>query len=311
MFSVRKYSGVYLLDQKGDVIQKYETNVPSWLIKPYDEQGFLEAGIADWGSHRRGDGFDLFAGGFLNTPPSNDRLAITEDTRYVYDPDTQQIVALVMVHPIRENGERSLTGVFKATSKGVYYYDLSKYDLLSGVAASGTVKSKLTAGAGTNYETAMELIYPLKVNNQTRYVWFVPIYAHTTGTGLITLAGLGIVDAQSQDKVVVEYTGNGIGGEALIRKAKESFRNLYRSDSASSASISGEINGTVSIKYEPYVKDGNTRQWFTVSTSSGKYTYLARDDFLDDETILKIQKIETNQEIRFEADNNNIVKKIL
>jgi hypothetical protein len=186
MFSVRKYSGVYILNQRGEVIDHYASDAPSWVIKPFDEHGFLEPGIKDWGSHRRGDGFDLFAGGFLNTPPSNDRLEMTEDTRYVYNPDNGEIVAMIMVHSTRTNGENSLAGVFVADSDKITYYDLSKLDLMSGVAAGAIVKGKLTAGAGTTYETAMELLYPIKIGNQTRYCYFVPIYAHTTGKSIIT-----------------------------------------------------------------------------------------------------------------------------
>jgi hypothetical protein len=122
---------------------------------------------------------------------------------------------------------------------------------------------------------------------------------------------LGIVDAQSADKVVVEYTGDGVSGETLIKKAKESFRNLYRTGGSPGASISGTINGTIATKYDPYVKSGNTHQWFTVSTDSGKYDYLMRADVLDDEAVLRLQKVPEHQTISFEADTNNVVRQVL
>ncbi|MBP6914400.1 hypothetical protein KBB74_02810 [Candidatus Parcubacteria bacterium] len=307
-FFVRKYSGLYNIDKNGDIIQKYDTsNIPNWVIEPYDEGNFLEKGITDWGGHKRGNEFDLWAGGFLWIPPSNDRLAITEDTRYVYDPDTNQIVAMVMVHPIREKGELSLAGAFKVTPKGIYYYDLRSYDLMSGIAASSVVKSKITARASSDYFTAMELIYPLKVGNETKYVWFVPIYYTNPNSNVIGLAGLGIVDAQSADKVIIEYTGEGVTGEKLIKKAKESFRNLYGEKRLVSANEDGLINGTIVYKLIPYVKDGNTRQWLTIKTSAGYEDFLINSNLLDDETLLKIQKLEAGKSIQFKVDNNNIV----
>jgi hypothetical protein len=311
-FFVRKYSGIYELNPRGDVINKYDRDIPKWIIEPYDEQVFLEQGIADWGNHRRGDGFDLWAGGVLGIAPSNDRLAITEDTRYVYDPDTDQIIAMVMVHPIRDKGELSLAGVFKVTSKGIFYYDLKQYDLMSGIAASSVTKSKITARANSNYFTAMELLYPLQVDNQTRYAYFVPIYYTNVNSNVIGLAGLGIVDAQSADKVIVEYTGEGVTGETLIKKAKESFRNLYRTGGTTGGvpTVSGTINGTLINKYEPYVKNGNTQQWVYVKTKSGYAEYLIRSDLLNDPAMLKIQKLQPGETVELSVDNSNIVSSV-
>jgi len=307
---VRKYDGVYQIDQHGEVINHYTEDIPDWMIKPYDESGFLEQGINDWGSHRRGDSFDLFAPGFLHVAPSNDRLQITEDTRFIYDPDTNQVVAMDMVNPIRDNGQLSLVGAFKATSKGISYYDLRKYDLMSGVAASGVVKSKITARSGSNYYTAMELLYPMKVNNQTKYVWFVPIYYQSQNSNLIGLAGLGIVDAQSADKVVVEYTGDGVTGGTLIKKTREAFRALYGKKEQSPQLSSGFINGTIVSVYDFYTKEGNTRGWITIQTPLGVKEVLIRSDLLTDQEILEIQKSKKGDRIELQVDDNSVVKKL-
>lgn len=307
MFFVRKYTGLYELDKEGDVIQKYDnTNIPKWIIEPYDENNFLEKGISDWGGHKRGTGFDIWAGGFLWIPPSNDRLAITEDTRYIYDPDSDQIVAMVMVHPIREKGELSLAGAFKVTPQGIFYYDLKSYDLMSGIAASSVVKSKITARASSDYFTRMELLYPLKVGNETKYVWFVPIYYTNPNSNVIGLAGLGIVDAQSADKVIIEYTGEGVTGETLIKKAKESFRNLYGQGKGIILD-SDTIKGTILSKSAPYVKNCNTKQWLLIKTSSGNEEFLIDSAILDDWTLLKANKLREGETIEFKADNYNIV----
>ncbi len=306
-FFVREYSGLYEFNQKGVVVQKYDTtNMPSWVIEPYPENTFLEEGITDWGGHKRGNDFDLFAGGFLWIEPSNDRLAITEDTRYIYDPDTNQIVAMVMVHPIRDHGEMSLAGAFKVTPKGIFYYDLRSYDLMSGIAASSAVQSKITARTGSNYFTAMELLYPIKIGNQTKYAWFVPIYYTNPNSNIIGLAGLGIVDAQSADKVIVEYTGEGVTGEKLIKKSKTSFRNLYGEKESISTS-SETIKGVLISKLDSYVKDCNTKQWFIIKTPSGNQELLVDSGILNDQTMLKVNKLQAGESIEFMVDNNNIV----
>ncbi|MFA5009466.1 MAG: hypothetical protein WC534_02750 [Candidatus Paceibacterota bacterium] len=305
---VRRYDGVYQIDQHGEVVDHLKKDIPSWMIKPYDEQAFLEQGIQDWGSHKRGDSFDFWAGGFLSIPPSNDRLEMNEDTRFIYDPDTNQIVAMVMVNPIRDSGSLSLAGAFKATSEGITYYDLRNYDLMSGVTASGVVKSKITARSGSNYYTACELLYPIKVNNETKYAWFVPIYYQNAANNQIGLAGLGIVDAQSADKVVVEYTGEGISGEGFIKKTKESFQALY-GQNENTVSYTGAIDITFLSRYDPYVTNGNTREWIIVSTVSGERTFLVQSELLSDQTMLKIQQAKPGDVFALEIDGN-VVKKI-
>jgi hypothetical protein len=307
---VRRYDGVYQIDQHGDVVNHFKNDIPGWMIRPYDENSFLENGIKDWGAHRRGDGFDLFASGVAYLPPSNDRLEMTEDTRFIYDPDTNQVVAMVMVNPIRDNGKLSLAGAFKASSGSILYYDLRKYDLMSGIAASDVVKSKITSRSGSTYYTAAEILYPMKVNNQTKYVWYVPIYYQSQNSNLIGLAGLGIVDAQSADKVVVEYTGDGVTGSTLIKKARESFQALYPGAISTRQISSGILNGTIISKYDPYIKDGNTREWIAIATSLGIRDFLVRSDLLTDAEILEIQKAKKGDRIEFQIDDNYVVKNI-
>jgi hypothetical protein len=150
----------------------------------------------------------------------------------------------------------------------------------------------------------------MKVNNQTKYVWFVPIYYRSESSRLIGLAGLGIVDAQSADKVVLVYTGEGVTGESLIKRAKESFRNLYDSNGQSQQLSSGSFNATFISKYDFYTKEGSTREWIVVKTTNGERELLIRSDFLTDASILKIQKIKPGDVLEIETDENNVVKKI-
>jgi hypothetical protein len=307
---VRHYDGVYQIDQHGEIVDHLSTNIPNWMIKPYDEDGFLEQGIKDWGSYKRGDTFDFWSGGALWVAQSNDRLEMNEDTRFIYDPDIGQVVAMVMVNPIRDGGKLSLAGAFKATAKGIIYYDLREYDFMSGTAASGVVKSKITARSGSNYYTACELLYPIKANNETRYVWFVPIYYQNAANNQVGLAGLGIVDARSADKVVVEYSGDGVTGEDLIKKAKESFRALYGSTTDNKVFSGTAMNATFVSRYESYTTNGNTREWVVVSTAFGDKTFLVQSELLDDQEMLKIQQAKRGDVFALEIDDY-IVKKII
>jgi hypothetical protein len=217
-----------------------------------------------------------------------------------------------MVNPIRDNdnGQLSLAGAFKASSGGISYYDLRKYDLMSGIAASGIVKSKITSRSGSTYYTAMELLYPMKVNNQTKYVWYVPIYYQSQNSKLIGLAGLGIVDAQSADKVVVEYTGDGVTGSTLIKKSRDNFQALYTGTTKIEQIPSGTLNGTIISKYESYTKDGNMREWISISTPLGVKEVLIRSDLLTDPEILEIQKAKKGDRIELQIDDSYVVKDI-
>ena len=116
---VERASGPIVYAENGSVFS-YATieDTPDWITQAYGEE-YLERQITRWGSYRRGDGFDLFAGGLLwFIPPSNSRLAITEDTRYIVNPDTNRVEAFIAVHPVTSS--RTLAGVFRATKDAVY-----------------------------------------------------------------------------------------------------------------------------------------------------------------------------------------------
>jgi exopolysaccharide biosynthesis protein len=181
---------------------------------------------------------------------------------------------------------------------------------MSGKSASGIVQSKITARAGTRYFTAMELLYPLKIGNETKYAWFVPIYFESETTKLIGLAGLGIVDAQSPEKVIIEYTGEGITGESLIKKAKQDFKALYGEVKPPLPEFK-TIEGKLIAKYEPYVSNGSTRQWLTIETADGKRTdVLVKAELLSDAELLAIQKLQVGDQVRVEVDEGNVVRRV-
>ncbi len=308
---VRRYAGIYILDQQGQYLTHYSnTTLPSWIVQAYDEQGFLEGGISDWGSHKRGDGFDIFAPGFLWIAPSSNRVEISEDTRYIYDPDLNQIVALTMVHPVRDNGDLSLAGAFKATPSGIYYYDLSDENMISGIAAGSVAMSKITQRTGTEYYTAMELLYPIQVGNATKQVWFVPIYFESS-SGLVGLAGLALVDSQEQNKVYIELIEtSGATGSQLVERAKAGFRQLY-GDTEQPADELVAVNGTLTAKFEPYTKDGNTHQWLTVNNGTDEVNVLVNSGLITDAEMLKIQQAAPGDSVALIVDQSGVVRRVL
>jgi hypothetical protein len=310
---VRIYEGLFVFDDGGNIIGKYQIpNLPRYVVQAFDEESFLEGGIGDWGSRRRGDGFDLFARGFLWIPPSPDRVEQTEDLRYIYDPDTNQIVAVVLMHPVRERGEFTLAGVFKITPDGrIRYYDLAKKNVMSGKAASGLVLSKIPARTGTRYFTEMELLYPINTIKGVRYAWFVPIYFESETTKQIGLAGLAIVDAEAPENIIIEYTGQGITGEMLIKKAKEAFKILYGEKPPAPEGLR-IVEGALTAKYPPYIKDGNTRIWLVInSTTQGEIRVLIKAELISDEEMLLLQRINVGEKIKVEIDKDNVVKRII
>lgn len=252
MRGVHEFGGLYLLTPGGRFEEKYTKKIPSWLIQPYPETEFLEEGIKDWGEYRDGDSFSYWAESSIFSPASSDRVQMSEDSRYILNPDTNRIEIMTMVHPVRDRGELTLAGVFMTTSDEITYYDLSKYNLMSGVAAGNAVQSKLQNPNTGKYFTAMELLYPINISdNETKHAYFVPIY-FSGNDGYIKLEGLGIVDAQNANNVVVEYAGNGLTGTELVRKTKESFRALFRKGGSAIQSSQEEINRNQGIN-EPFV----------------------------------------------------------
>ncbi|MEM2506930.1 MAG: hypothetical protein QXF61_07815, partial [Nitrososphaeria archaeon] len=99
-----------IYDERGNLYPKRSRYFnPDWITQVYDED-WLEEMINEKGNFRRGAGFDYWAGGFLwLIPPSRERFEMTEDTRYIVDPETGDVVALICVNPI--GNKRTLSGV--------------------------------------------------------------------------------------------------------------------------------------------------------------------------------------------------------
>ncbi len=292
---VEKPRGVYAYDEVGQAGGLLGLGqIPDWVTQRYDEE-WLERMISVWGGTRRGIGFDLFAGGFLWIPASPSRVEMSDDTRWIVDPDTNRITALVPVDFVGE--VQTMAGMFKTTGEGIQYYDTTGLGIKSGLQAQNVVESHILMPTTGTYEAEMPLIYPLNGQN----AWFVPIYWRT-GWGESTsaqettkLAGLGIVDAVNLDQYTILMTGEGYQGESLVAEAKRRFE-------AETVQPSNEetVTGTLSNRFS-YVNNGNTIYVLTI----GKADYVAYTQTLDFITVSRIEKLRIGESATIIVNSNN------
>ncbi|MFQ6073834.1 MAG: hypothetical protein ACE5KC_01315, partial [Candidatus Bathyarchaeia archaeon] len=266
---IHRYAGLIVYNSGGAIAYDFSDlqAVPTWVTQVYDES-WLERMINEWGGFRRGESFDYWAGGFLwIIPPSRERVEMSEDTRYIVDPETGDVIAMVMVNPIAS--ERTLAGVFKATREGVYYYDYSKEKYISGITAEDIVEGKLPKPATGLYDAEMPLLYPVQIGeNSTRLAWYVPIYWRE-GTGgpdeTIYLAGFAIIDAQDINSISIEMAGEGLTSEQLVWLTRTNFVKLF------GIVTFVELDTTVANRYE-YVVDGTTH--VVLQTENSTYPWI-------------------------------------
>ncbi|MFW9910437.1 MAG: hypothetical protein ACFFEF_17915, partial [Candidatus Thorarchaeota archaeon] len=255
-------------------------DTPDWVTQAYSEE-WLERQVNRWGGYRRGSGFDLFAGGFLwAIQPSNDRLEMTEDTRYILNPDTDLVEGIVTVHP---PGSSSLTlsGVLRATKQGIFYHDLSAEGIQSGEAAINEVIKAFPQPVTGSYFGAMPLLYPVQVNaTYYRYAWYCPIYwldgyydseSEEYYILDIRLHAFAMADAKDvTTSFMLERTGS-LRGAALVQAVREGWVE----------EIGGEIieepvdtfNLTANVtSVSSYVEDGDTR--IVLGTSNATYQFI-------------------------------------
>ncbi len=233
---VERASGPIVYWENGTVFQ-YATieETPNWITQAYAEE-WLERQISRWGGYRRGDGFDLFAGGFLWViAPSNDRLEIHEDTRYIINPDSGMVEAFIAVHPVEAGS--TLAGVFRATQTEVFYHDLSSEGYVSGEVAAANVISDIGKPASGAYYGAMPLLYPVEISpTETKWTWYTPIYwtdAYWDSDleeyvySNMRLHALGLVDASNIDRFVWQPLGGTLSGEDLVFEVRSDYVELF------------------------------------------------------------------------------------
>ncbi len=231
--------------------------IPKWMTQIYDED-WLENMINEMGRFRRANAFDYFAGGFLwIIAPSRDRFEMTEDTRYVVDPETDDLVALICVNPVENR--RTLSAVFKATREGIFYHDFKTANYISGMTAEDLVEGRLPKPATGNYYAVMPLLYGVEVTpSNFRLAWYVPIYWYEDtyeGDETIYLAGFAIVDAQDTNKIVTTINQAGITSEQMVCQTRLEFTRLFGGNETTHT----EVKANVINAYE-YVQNGMTHR---------------------------------------------------
>jgi len=252
---VRRYETPIAYDSQGQVryLPATAADIPEWVTQVYDED-WLENMINEMGGFRRGSGFDYWAGGFLwIIAPSRDRFEMTEDTRYIVDPGTGDVVALVCVNPV--GNTRTLAGVFKATREGILFYDFKLSNYISGMTAEDLVEGRLPKPATGSYYAMMPLLYTVETSSGNyRLAWYVPIYWYEESgetDETVYLTGFAIVDASDTNKIALTINEEGMTSEQLVQKTRLDFIELF------GVTAYLELSATVLGKYD-YVEDGTT-----------------------------------------------------
>lgn len=279
---IRRYATPLAYDSQGELESEpsNKNEIPEWMTQIYDED-WLENMINEMGGFRRDNSFDYFAGGFLwIIAPSRDRFEMTEDTRYVVDPETGDVVALVCVNPV-EN-QRTLSGVFKATREGVIFYDFKSSNYISGMTAEDLVEGRLPKPATGNYYAVMPLLYGVEVApGNFRLSWYVPIYWYEDsyeGDETVYLAGFAIVDAQDTNKIVSTINQGGITSDQMVRQARLDFIRLFGGNETTYVEIKAGVLNT----YE-YVQDGLTHRVLRLNNATYPWIEGTPEDLTADE----------------------------
>jgi hypothetical protein len=222
-------------------------------------------------------------------------VEISDDARWIVDPDTNRITALVPVDFVGE--VQTMAGMFKTVDNGIEYYDTTGLDIKSGLQAQNVIESHILMPTTGAYEAEMPLIYPINGEN----AWFVPVYwriaqgQSTSEQATLKLTGLGIVDAVDLDHYTIVMTGEGYQGAALVAEAKRRFE-MGTVKPSNEKTITGTLNDTFS-----YVNNGNTIYVLTINQTD----YAARTQTLDFATVSRIEKLRVGDTVTVIVNSNN------
>jgi hypothetical protein len=318
---VTYYGGVRVYDLKGELLQTYTDpdTMPSWISQPFDED-WLESNIYNWGHLRQGDGFNIFASGFLGlVTPSADRLEISRDTRYIVSPDTNETVAITPVHP--STNTLSNAGVFLSKHDSIIYYDYHQRDYVSSESIEQYVESQEPPASQGEYYATLPMFYKVGVSaGETRMVYAVPVYYQTSTynsdgdyyTYNVQFRGLYILDAKKQEVFGRAYLAdNGGNTGAMITSAK----NAYLS-SLANAGLGGDgpVNQTeddsitVNItQIEQYVANGTTH--IALKTNNSQYAIIiaSPEKLALADWLYTLFEVEVGTIVKFKAIRENSV----
>ena len=294
---IRRYATPLAYDSQGVLVNEPgdRSEIPNWMSQVYDEV-WLEGMVNEMGGLRRSGGFDYFAGGFLwIVAPSRDRFEMTEDTRYVVNPETEEVVALICVNPI--GNQRTLSGVFKATHEGVVFHDFKTLNYISGMTAEDLIEGRLPKPATGNYYAVMPLLYSVEVApGNFRLGWYVPVYWYEDSGEFdddetVYLAGFAIVDAQDTNKIALTMNGEGITSEQMVRQTRIDFIKLFGAGGETNVELAANV-----LNSYDYVKDGLTHIVLHLDNATYPWIEATPNDLSTNEWN-QLMTVESGQEI--------------
>jgi hypothetical protein len=308
---VTKYGGVFLYDLKGTLLETYTdlSLIPNWISQPFDEE-WLEYNIGTWGNLRQNTDFNIFAPGFLGfITPSADRLEISRDTRYIISPDTNETVAITPLHP--SANRLSSAGIFLSQSNSITYFDYRSRGYVSSESIEQYVESNEPPAAQGEYYATLPMLYPVKVNNETRMAWFTPVYHQTASTDVsgdvysynVQFRALYVLDAKKQELYGRAYLAS-VGGNTrqMVSAAKEAYKQAVANflTGENQTEVTDYVVANITQKAS-YVDNGTTFIVFKTNTSLYQYLLASPSNLDVVDWLYALLEVEVGTIVKFKA----------
>ncbi len=214
----------------GEVLQSYSQDeidqAPSYAVQVYSEW-WLEEMVDIWGLYRdtRTTSNVNFFAWFPRA--SNDRFEISDDTRYIVDPDnTDNIIAVIATNPI--NTDKSLHGLLVVKPNNFTYFDLRDSGYISLITARKLAEGLIVAPSGGWHESGMPIPYALNTTVGARMAWYVPVY--WTDGSIYRLAYFTIIDAKDVNVIATTDATTGISGEEIVKQTRIKYAANFGGD---------------------------------------------------------------------------------
>ena len=262
-----------------EVIKHYApeefSSLPKYVSQVYSEW-FLEMTLNSWGNKRdttSPNNVSMFAGWNFLRQPSLDRFEMSEDTRYIVNPDdNNEVISIITTNP--KTLPNTLHGIFITNRTGLYYYDLHESGYISAITAEQIAQGLQIAPSGGAYDAGMPLPYVVNTAVGKRLVWYVPVYWNSYDENIYRLAYFSIIDAKDTTKIVSVMAGDYTGAE-LVDEALKQFKALF-TGTAQDEYIYAQIQFINS-----YTEDGDTifvMHMVNASTSYDEIVRIKHDD---------------------------------
>lgn len=229
-------SGIYITDvTNGNFIESFDIedvqsgNLPDYIIQVIDEW-VLEKLVSNWGNHkdkRMENNYDYFSDWRFVKGKSEDRFSISQEIRYIIDPDNPSKVIGVMPTNVRGN-DGSLHGYFVINqTAGMKYYEMRDLGLISPSVAGTSIKSLLSQANSGTYVDGMPILYTLITEAGSKLVYYVPIY--WTDNETYRLSHFGIVDAKDTSKSVLKDANEYATAKDVVKNARLAYKEIFGS----------------------------------------------------------------------------------